>query len=162
MSTSKSRRPALLQRLSNLGRALSTQTVFLHQALAQTFGLNATDTKCLDLLLTNPGAPLTAGWLSAMTGLTTGAVTHILDRLEKRKVIERVRDLGDRRKVLIRIREERLAVFTPKYEAMGKAFMGVADRYKDEELQLICDYMERNLEVSRAQLAKLVSAAKKK
>jgi hypothetical protein len=38
----------------------------------------------------------------------------------------------------------------------------VADRYKDEELQLICDYMERNLEVSRAQLAKLVAAGAQK
>src|SRR6516164_3555171 len=161
MSTPKSRR-ALLLRFSNLGRALSTQTVFLHQAIAQTFGLNATDTKCVDLLLAHPGEPITAGWLSAATGLTTGAITHILDRLEKRKLIERVRDARDRRKVFIQVRAESLAPFAPRYEAMGQAFMAVADRYKDEELQVICDYMERNLEVSRAELGKLVAAAAKR
>ena len=162
MSTPKFARRSLLQKLSNLGRALSTQTVFLHQAIAQTFGLNATDTKCIDLILTHPGEPITAGWLSATTGLTTGAVTHILDRLEKRKLIERVRDARDRRKVFIQVRAESLAPFAPRYEAMGQAFMAVADRYKDEELQVICDYMERNLEVSRAELGKLVAAAAKR
>ena len=162
MSTPKFARRSLLQKLSNLGRALSTQTVFLHQAIAQTFGLNATDTKCIDLILTHPGEPITAGWLSATTGLTTGAVTHILDRLEKRKLIERVRDARDRRKVFIQVRAESLAPFGPRYEAMGQAFMAVADRYKDEELQVICDYMERNLEVSRAELGKLVAAAAKR
>ena len=69
---------------------MSTQTVFLHQAIAQSVGLNATDTKCIDLILRGPGGSVTAGWLSDMTGLTTGAITHILDRLEKRQFIERV------------------------------------------------------------------------
>ena len=159
MSTPKSSRRALLQKLSNLGRALSTQTVFLHQAIAQTFGLNATDTKCVDLILTHPEEPVTAGWLSATTGLTTGAVTHILDRLEKRKIIERIRDAHDRRKVLIKVREEALAPVGPRYEAIGQAFMEVAGRYSDKELRLICDYMERNLETARHELGKLVAAS---
>lgn len=159
MSTPKSARRALLQKLSDLGRALSTQTVFLHQAIAQTFGLNATDTKCVDLILTHPGEPITAGWLSAATGLTTGAVTHILDRLEKRKVIERVRDTRDRRKVFIKVRPESLAPVAPRYEAIGKAFTEVMEHYSDKDLQLICDYMERNLEISRRELSKLVAAS---
>jgi DNA-binding MarR family transcriptional regulator len=159
VSTPKSARRALLQKLSDLGRALSTQTVFLHQAIAQTFGLNATDTKCVDLILTHPGEPITAGWLSAATGLTTGAVTHILDRLEKRKVIERVRDTRDRRKVFIKVRPESLAPVAPRYEAIGKAFTEVMEHYSDKDLQLICDYMERNLEISRRELSKLVAAS---
>jgi len=158
MSTPNPPRKALLEKLWNLGRAASTQTVFLHQAIAQSFGLNATDTKCLDLILTNPGVAVTAGWLSAMSGLTTGAVTHILDRLEKRKLIQRVRDTRDRRKIFIRVREENLAPLVPRYEAVGKAFMELAGEYKDEELRVSCDYMERILEVSRKELAKLVAA----
>jgi DNA-binding MarR family transcriptional regulator len=158
VSIPKSSRRALLQKLSNLGRALSTQTVFLHQAIAQTFGLNATDTKCVDLILTHPDEPITAGWLSAATGLTTGAVTHILDRLEKRKIIERLRDTRDRRKVFIKVRAESLAPVAPRYEAIGRAFMEVAEHYTDKELQLICDYMERNLGISRRELAKMVAA----
>src|SRR5271157_3093226 len=94
------KRAELLRRLSDLGRKISTQTVFLHQAIAQGVGLNATDTKCIDLILRAPGGSVTAGWLSQMTGLSTGAITHILDRLERRQFIERARDTRDRRKVL--------------------------------------------------------------
>lgn len=158
MSTSNAARKTLLHKLWNLGRAASTQTVFLHQAIAQSFGLNATDTKCLDLILTHPGVPVTAGWLSGMSGLTTGAVTHILDRLEKRKLIQRVRDTRDRRKIFLRVREENLAPLIPRYEAVGKAFLELAGQYGDEELRVICDYLERSLEISRKELAKLVAA----
>lgn len=158
MSTPKIGRRALLGKLSNLGRGLSTQTVFLHQAIAQTFGLNATDTKCLDLILTHPGGPITAGWLSGATGLTTGAITHILDRLEKRGFIERVRDARDRRKVFVRARMETIAPLAPRYETIGKAFENLFDRYSDEELRLLCDYMERASEVSRRELARLIDA----
>jgi hypothetical protein len=73
--------------LWDLGRSTNTQTVFLHQAIAQSVGLNATDTKCIDLILSHPEGYITAGSLSGMTGLTTGAITHILDRLEKRQFI---------------------------------------------------------------------------
>src|SRR5215813_85845 len=158
MSTPKSARRALLLRFSNLGRALSTQTVFLHQAIAQTFGLNATDTKCVDLLLTHPGEPITAGWLSAATGLTTGAITHILDRLEKRGFIERVRDARDRRKVFVRPRMENIAPLAPRYETVGKAFGELAEEYGDDELRLICNYMERSAEVAKRELASLMDA----
>jgi DNA-binding MarR family transcriptional regulator len=108
MSSGKSRkdqkRAELLRRLSDLGRKISTQTVFLHQAIAQGIGLNATDTKCLDLIGSEPDGTVTAGRLSDLTGLTTGAITHILDRLEKRGFVERVRDTGDRRRVFVRVR----------------------------------------------------------
>ncbi len=107
MSTPRSKKPSrreLLSKLWDLGRKMSTQTVFLHQAIAQGVGLNATDTKCIDLILRAPLGSVTAGWIAEATGLTTGAVTHILDRLEKREFIERVRDTQDRRKVLIRVR----------------------------------------------------------
>src|SRR5215470_5290693 len=98
----KFKRRELLSKLMDLGRKISTQTVFLHQAIAQTVGLNATDTKCIDLILSHPDGTMTAGELSQKTGLTTGAITHILDRLERRHFIARARDARDRRKVLIR------------------------------------------------------------
>src|SRR5579859_4524571 len=97
-------RRALMAKLWDLGRQMSTQTVFLHQALAQSVGLNATDTKCIDLILRGPDGTVTAGRLSELSGLTTGAITHILDRLERRGFVERVRDTEDRRKVFVRVR----------------------------------------------------------
>lgn len=151
----KIRRRELLAKLWDLGRKMSTQTVFLHQAIAQGFGLNATDTKCIDLILTHPNGAVTAGWLADESGLTTGAITHILDRLEKRNFIERVRDTLDRRKVFVRIRPESLRPLIPKYEAVGKAYMELAKQYPDRELQLICDYLEKTSEISARELAKI-------
>src|SRR5689334_7363254 len=107
-ATKNTKRAELLRRLSDLGRKISTQTVFLHQAIAQTVGLNATDTKCVDLIGSHANANVTAGRLAELTGLTTGAITHILDRLEKRGIVERVRDTEDRRRVFVRVRGERL------------------------------------------------------
>src|SRR5215469_10181181 len=114
MSRPKSKRSELLNKLWDLGRRMSTQTVFLHQAIAQTVGLNATDTKCIDLILQAGDAPVTAGWLSQQSGLTTGAITHILDRLEKQNYIRRERDTEDRRRVFVRIQPESLEPLAPK------------------------------------------------
>ena len=160
MSTSpskKANRRQLLKKLWDLGRSTSTQTVFLHQAIAQSVGLNATDTKVIDLVLRGPSDSVTAGWLSEMTGLTTGAITHILDRLEKRQFIERTRDEQDRRKVLIRVRPEALEPLVPKYETVGKAFMRVIEEYDDKALRLICDYLEKTSVVSTNELARIIA-----
>ena len=157
-SSKKPERRELLTRLSDLGRIVSTQTVFLHQAIAQTVGLNATDTKCMDLILRGPEGAVTAGWLADMTGLTTGAITHILDRLERQRFVERVRDAQDRRKVFVRVRQESLEILVPKYEAVGKAYMKLLDHYSDKELQLICDYMEKTSKVSESELARAIAA----
>jgi len=157
-ASGKSNRRTLLGKLWELGRKMSTQTVFLHQAIAQSVGLNATDTKCIDLMLRAPDGTVTAGRLSDMTGLTTGAITHILDRLETRQFIERVRDAQDRRKVLIRVRPESLEPLVPKYEAIGKAYMRLADAYGNDDLQLICDYLEKTSEVSERELSNLITA----
>jgi DNA-binding MarR family transcriptional regulator len=161
MSTQKIKRPPrreLLGKLWDLGRTMSTQTVFLHQAIAQGVGLNATDTKCVDLILRAPDGRITAGRLADLTGLTTGAITHILDRLEKRHFITRERDEKDRRKVFITVRKENLAPLVPKYEAIGKAYLKMLEQYDDRQLELICDYLEKTSAVSAAELEKLIAA----
>jgi len=162
MSSKKSKkgekRAELLQRLSDLGRKISTQTVFLHQAIAQTIGLNATDTKCVDLIGSEPDGAVTAGRLSDLTGLTTGAITHILDRLEKRGFVERVRDTADRRRVFVRVRAGSLEPLLPKYEAVGKAYMALAGQYSDDELALICGYMDKASELTERLMADMIAA----
>ncbi len=163
MSSEKSRkdqkRAELLRRLSDLGRKISTQTVFLHQTIAQGIGLNATDTKCLDLIGSGPDGTVTAGRLSDQTGLTTGAITHILDRLEKRGFAERVRDTGDRRRGVVRVgASSSLEPLLPKYEAIGKAYMALAGQYSDDELSLICGYMEKASELTERLMADMIAA----
>lgn len=156
MATIKKERHELLRRMWELGREMSTQTVFLHQAIAQSAGLNATDTKCIDLILRHENERVTAGWLSGQSGLTTGAITHILDRLEKRRYIRRVRDTEDRRRVFIVVNPASLKPLQPKYEAIGIAYMAMLEQFGDAELQLICDYLEKTSEVSKEQLLRFV------
>lgn len=132
----------MLRSLGELARKFSTQTVLLHEVIAQTVGLNATDTRCLSLIRFHPDGMVTAGWLADLTGLTTGAITHILDRLEKRGFVERVRDTEDRRKVFVRLRPENFEELSSQYEALGKSYMKLVDRYSDEELKLIFGYLE--------------------
>lgn len=132
----------MLRSLGDLARKFSTQTVLLHEVIAQTVGLNATDTRCLSLIRFHPDGMVTAGWLADLTGLTTGAITHILDRLEKRGFVERVRDTEDRRKVFVRLRPENFEELSSQYEALGKSYMKLVDRYSDEELKLIFGYLE--------------------
>jgi DNA-binding MarR family transcriptional regulator len=159
--TKTRKRAKLLQRIQDLGRKISTQTVFLHQAIAQSVGLNATDTKCVDLIISDPNGTVTAGRLSELTGLTTGAITHILDRLEKRGVVERVRDTEDRRRVFVRVRGESLAPLLPKYETLAKAYLSLAEQYSDAELSLICSYMESTSRTTEQLMTDWIEASKK-
>ncbi len=146
-------RAEMLRTLGDLARRFSSRTVFLHQVIAQTVGLSATDTRCLDLILSDPGSMITAGRLAQLSGLTTGAITHILDRLEKRGFIERMRDSVDRRKVFVRVKEESLKPLLPKYQALGKAYMTLVEHYTDRELKLIFDYMEKMSQMNERLMA---------
>jgi len=94
-----------------------------------------------------------------MTGLTTGAITHILDRLEKRQIVERLRDTQDRRRIFVRVNLQSLEPLFPQYEAIGRAFTDLVDQYRDQELQLICDYMEKASRVAQQLLAKMSAAS---
>ncbi|GJM74993.1 hypothetical protein HMSSN036_72090 [Paenibacillus macerans] len=81
-------------------RENGTRAVMLHQTISEKIGLNATDHKCLDYLL--KAGPVTAGRLAELTGLTTGAVTSVIDRLEQAGFATRDKDPNDRRKVLVK------------------------------------------------------------
>jgi DNA-binding MarR family transcriptional regulator len=142
------KRPALIQRIGmDLGRQISTASVFFHQAIAAKLALNVTDTRCFELMSRYSQPPLTAGDLARATGLTTGAVTGILDRLEKASLVERFRDPSDRRKVFVRPRPEALERFGRLYESLGAAAL--------KQLKLIERYLEGNLQILREQSAKL-------
>ena len=80
-------------------RQYSESSILMHEAIARKAGLSGTDHKYLGLLIEK--GELTAGELSRLTGLTTGAVTGLIDRLEKKKLAKRQLDKDDRRKVII-------------------------------------------------------------
>src|SRR6187399_25304 len=94
--------PDELARFGELGREMSTLAVLRHARIAEKMGLSGTDHKALDLA-SRAGGPLTAGRIAQLTGLSTGAVTGVIDRLERAGLVRRVRDTEDRRKVLVEI-----------------------------------------------------------
>jgi DNA-binding MarR family transcriptional regulator len=84
-----------------IGREMSARTILFHQAIANVAGVSVTDLKCLDYIQRRGDA--TAGDLARLTGLTTGAITAAIDRLEKAGLARRERSEVDRRKVFIRL-----------------------------------------------------------
>jgi len=138
-----------------LMRDMSTETVLLHQTIADRLGLNMTDHKCLGFLL-DAGEPITPGQLAVLTGLTTGAITGIVDRLEDAGFVRRKRDPKDRRRVIIELNLDKVRrqVF-PLFEQLAKRMSALAASYSSHDLATIADFMERGVEISREYRAKL-------
>jgi DNA-binding MarR family transcriptional regulator len=113
--------------------------------VAKKLKLSRTDMRCLELVASR--GPLTAGRLAEESGLTTGAVTFILDRLEEAGMVARRRDTEDRRRVWVEIvpaAQERLAgLQQPVAEEMRQ----VAQHFKAEELAVVRDFMRQAKEV---------------
>jgi DNA-binding MarR family transcriptional regulator len=100
---------------------------------------------------------MTAGALKQATGLTTGAITGILDRLEKAGFVQRVRDASDRRKVFVRVVPEAGLKLAALYEGVGSAMERLASSYTTRDLEVINGFLEANLEILKREIAKLSS-----
>lgn len=139
MSVAEVRLMAAMRRASAIG-------VLLSQAVAQRAGLNSVDLECLDLILA--GGPATAGQIGKRTGLTSGAVTGLIDRLERAGFVRRIADAHDRRKVLVEVREGSMdaldAMFLPVRETMTAL---LAD-YDQEDLARFADFLEKAADAS--------------
>jgi len=136
-------------------RRMSTRTVVFHAAIAERLGLNPSDHKCADLICNETG-PVTAGRLAELTGLSTGAITGVVDRLERAGFVSRVPDPEDRRRVVITSCMERRAsdmrhLFVPMMAGM----VAVCENYSDAELALILDFMRRCGQMTEARIQAL-------
>jgi DNA-binding MarR family transcriptional regulator len=145
----------LLGALNVAFRIGSAQSVMLSQAAADALGMASSDIECYDLLSLH-GA-MTAGRLAELTGLTTGAITGVIDRLERAGYASRERDPNDRRRVIVRPHLERhadpaaVAVFGPVAAAMDT----LVARYSDDELAVILDFFTRANEALHGHIASL-------
>ena len=148
-------REDVIQAINDKFREISTETVMFHQAVADQLGLHITDHKCLDLIYRFGAMP--AGRLAELTGLTTGAVTGIIDRLEKAGYVRRVDDPKDRRRIIIEpTRNKKLerkleSIFAPFSVRMQK----LLSLYSDNELAFLFDVLSKSLEQSHEELMKL-------
>lgn len=138
-------------------RQHSTATIFFHSAIAGRFHQKLTDWICADIIFRK--GPLTAGQLAEQVGLSTGAVTGLIDRLEKANVVHRRPDPQDRRRVIVESQpnyEEMLALF---FESVVVKFSEVLANYNDQELALIIDYTKRSAIMMEQEAIKLRTEA---
>ncbi|MFI7423525.1 MarR family winged helix-turn-helix transcriptional regulator [Nonomuraea sp. NPDC049684] len=137
----------MLDELVEAGRESSNAAVMYHSAMGERLGLGMTEEKTLDLL--QRLGPLTAGELSRHTGLAPASVSGLIDRLEAKWLVRRVRDTKDRRRVIVEINWERLAGFGELFEPFVAAMSGLYDRYTDDELAVIADFLRRSTALQR-------------
>jgi DNA-binding MarR family transcriptional regulator len=153
------RREDLIAALNTAMRDASGQGVMYSQAVAQRLGINSTDLECLDHIVLR--GPLTAGTLAEATGLTTGAITGVIDRLERAGFARRERDPEDRRKVSVSTNPVVFERIAPLFEPMQRAALAAVAPYSDEELALFLDFFTRIRETSLGAMAELRDAAPK-
>ncbi|PJZ68099.1 hypothetical protein CH373_17975 [Leptospira perolatii] len=153
MKKISSEKQKLIQELLQAGRENGAAIVMFHTAIGNQMGLNATDSKTMDIL--DRKGPLTAGEIAEETGLATASVTGLIDRLEKLGFVERVRDAKDRRKVFVK------PIFD-EYEKQGQIFSslvnsltGLYSNYKDSELATILDFIRKLTVTFREETNKL-------
>jgi len=140
-------------RLINAVRANQTADDLFDECVVEFLGVSRSDGRCLDIV--DRLGKVTAGRLAAESGLTTGSVTVLVDRLERAGYLTRTRDTEDRRKVWIevtgRTRELNHKLFSHLSEVMRPLF----DRFSPEQIEAIVDFLEISTYINRQRAALL-------
>ncbi|MGP0053098.1 MAG: MarR family winged helix-turn-helix transcriptional regulator [Solirubrobacteraceae bacterium] len=139
--------------LINEVRRSQSATQRFDQAVAEALGLNRTDMRCVDTI--DREGPVPAGRLAAATGLTTGAITTVLDRLERAGYARRVHDPRDRRRVLVELTpeiRERTNVFYGPHSALSEQLF---QRYTREQLELLLEFTRAGREFNERHAAEI-------
>ena len=156
MSSRRGSRKELIAALDAALREVSGLGVLYSQAVAGRLGINSTDLECLGHVASE--GPLAAGALAEATGLTTGAITGVIDRLERAGFVQREADPSDRRKVMVRALPAALEEVEPLFGPMQRAATTALSSYRVEELALLADFLARLREAGLAAMAELRDA----
>ncbi len=142
---------ALLQAIRNY----DTETSMLHQTVADRVGLSLTCLECIDFLARF--GPMPAGRLAELTGLTTGAITGVIDRLEKAGFARRFSDAKDRRLTIIELvwNDETERNLTEIFIPLSKKLESLAAAYSEDELALLVEFISKAAEISQAESVRL-------
>lgn len=143
----------LLETAFSSGRLVSTTAVLLHQAVADYFYISASDSRYASIIR-EQGA-MTAGELAKLSGLTTGAVTGLIDRLEAAKLVKRTSNPNDRRQVLVKASDKRLPELQNLFSNLSdKARQLLAD-YSDHDLELIANFNAETAKIMQSEAERL-------
>jgi DNA-binding MarR family transcriptional regulator len=149
---SKERRQALMQmvRLTRLQQIASDK---MDDAFSRVTGINLTDGRCLDLLDVHDG--LTAGELADAASLSPGAVTTVLDRLERMELVTRTRDEADRRRVLVELTPKARELAFKIYGPVAAYARDYIEQLTDDDIQTISRFLEMAIEVNERRAREL-------
>jgi DNA-binding MarR family transcriptional regulator len=154
-----SQRSSRMDRYIPLIREFATRDTLFHDAVARTIGLHSTNEKVLRLL----GADaMTAGDLVNHTGLTGAAVTALVDRLVNLGYVTRERDIGDRRKVVIRTVSTKLRDINHLYGGLRSALQALLSRYDNAEFAAIMSFLAGATEAMAEQTEKLAGGTRQR
>jgi DNA-binding MarR family transcriptional regulator len=127
------------ENFEEISRNYSDASILMHEAIARSVGLSGTDHKYLGLILKKK--EMSAGEIAEITGLTTGAVTALIDRLEKRKLVKRKAEKTDRRKVMIIPNTQKaMELLGPIFNDLQKRTQELKSTFSDAEINVIERY----------------------
>lgn len=136
----------LVERIRKLSQFHAYSSLQMHEAVARKAGLSGTDHKYLGFLMEK--GQMTAGELANLTGLTTGAITGLIDRLEKKNLVQRKFAEGDRRKILVEPNTENImALFVPLYQKFRRESEELIASFSNDESKIIENYLTKAIEI---------------
>lgn len=136
----------MLKRIRKLSQLYAYTSIQMHEAIGREAGLSGTDHKYLGFLIEK--GQMTAGELSNLTGLTTGAVTGLIDRFEKKGLVQRQFAENDRRKVIIVPNTTMiLSLLEPLYKGFRKKSEELLASFSDEEIHVIETYFSKAIQL---------------
>lgn len=148
---SRDQRAEAIRHLVDSLRASQTASDMMDEAFCDFLGINRTDGRCIDVI--DRRGRLTAGELAREVGLTTGAVTALIDRLEAAQLVQRKSDPRDRRKVLIELTPDAKKLAADIYGQLAHATAPFIDSLSDSDLLTLISFFDAsrrvNLEMAR-------------
>lgn len=143
-----------IKHIRKLNQRYAYTSIQMHEAVARKAGLSGTDHKYLGFLLEK--GPVTAGDLAGLTGLTTGAVTGLIDRFEKKKLVKRKFAEDDRRKVIIEPDTKRIMeLLAPLYKEFRSRSEKLIASFSSKEIKVIEAYFLKAIEIMNETTHKL-------
>jgi len=135
-----------------LVRELSKWIILFHSEVAASKGFTIQEFTCLESV--HRSGSTTPGDLAKITGLTSGAITNIIDNLESKNFVYRERDKEDRRRVFIKPNKERQQEIEAMFEPMARNFDSLFSEYSKADLQLIMGCISKGVDILKNQTLK--------
>ncbi|MBV9229361.1 MAG: MarR family transcriptional regulator [Chloroflexi bacterium] len=148
----------VLEELTRELRQFTGLAASFFRAATARLGMTVTDLQVMDIL--ESSGPATAGQLADLTGLTTGAITGMLNRLEEAGLVHRQRDPNDGRRVIVRLARGKgeMHKIGSVFASLGKAWDELASDYDDEQIAFLLEFLKRSNALTRKEIIRLQEA----